>query len=293
MSGGAYKPSERPGDLEVPELEFAAKPSAGPASGKTPKTAAAPPPPEVSGGGYGGDFDFDDDMELDRNAMPTLEAVGAPARPAGGFSGGRIELGANVVPDNTIAKGSHAKVEPRTNWGGGILSTLLVGIFAGGSGYGLFRYVHRPAGWNVGPLAQKALDGGSALWSGGASMGFLALCITFTIMAMYAKPRSLGYGAAAVGTLIIGVTFMIITFSVGPDGAPEVPPDGAKLVPWLISMVPLGIAFRMLRNAWDKCFEGEARFQGVVLAAFAAGAAFVGVELLFGAGIGRLFTLFT
>ena len=241
------------------------------------------------GGGYGGDFDFDDDMEIDRNASASasLETVGAPARPAAAFSG-RIELGSNVVSDNTFGKGSHAKVEPRTNWGGGILSTLLVGFFAGGSGYGLFRYVHRAAGWNVGPLAQKALDGGSALWSGGASMGFLALCITFTIMAMYAKPRSLGYGAAAVGTLIIGVTFMIITFSVGPDGAPEVPPDGAKLVPWLLAMVPLGLSSRMLRNAWNKCFEGEARFQGVVLAMFAAGAAFVGVELLFGAGIARL-----
>ena len=291
MSDQARKPTDRPGDLDVPELEFGVLPSR--VSGTTATAAAqakavsAPAPPPAPG--YGGDFDFDDEMEVERNVAPTSLVTASAPSPR---SGGRIELGDNLVQSG-FGKGSHVKIAPRTDWLGGIVSTVLVAMFAAGSGYALFRYVHRAAGWNVAPIAQKALDGASATWSGAGSLAFLALAITLTIMAMYAKPRSLSYAFSALAAVVIGVTFMIITFSVGPDGAPDVPPDGAVLVPWLFAMIPLGIAFRLLRNAWGLCFEGEAkpRLQGVLLAALSAAAAFASIELLYGAGVARFFSL--
>jgi hypothetical protein len=289
MSDHARKPSERPGDLEIPDLEMARPPHAsGTTASAAPKVAAPPPNP---GSAYGGDFDFGDDMEIDRNGAPTaLTTAGSHAMPR---PGGRIELGDDVVQSG-LGTRSHVKIPPRTDWLGGILSTVLVALFAGGSGYALFRYAHRAAGWNVGPLAQKALGGGSATWSGAGSLSFLALSITLTIMAMFAKPRSLAYGFSALAAVVIGVTLMIITFSVGPDGAPDVPPDGAVLIPWLFALIPLGVAFRVLRNAWSQCFEGEAktRLVGVLLAALSAALAFASVELLFGAGVARFFHLF-
>jgi hypothetical protein len=294
MSDQARKPTDRPGDLEIPDLDLGRAPPR--TSGTTPTAAAAPPAkasgPAQSGSAYGGDFDFgdDDDMEIDRNIAPSLATATTAPMPR---SGGRIELGDDVVQSG-FGKGSHVKVAPRTDWLGGISSTVLVALFAGGAGYALVRFAHRPGGWNVAPFAQKALDGGSATWSGAGSLSFLALAITLTIMAMFARPRSLAYGFSALAAVVIGVTLMIITFSVGPDGAPDVPPDGAVLIPWLFAMIPLGIALRLLRNAWAKCFEGEAtaRLSGILLAAFAAAAAFASAELLFGAGIRRFFTLF-
>ncbi len=260
------------------------------------KTSAAAPPPVAppappQGSAYGSDFDFDDEMEIDRNGAPApLVTASTAPRP---LVKGRIELGDNAPRYDRGAR-EDEELEPRTDWLSAILSTALVGMFAGGSGYALFRYVHRSAGWNVAPLAQKALDGGSATWSGASSLSFLALSITLTIMAMYAKPRSLAYGFSALCAVVIGVTLMIITFSVGPDGAPDVPPDGAILVPWLLALIPLGVAFRMLRNAWSSSYVGGAknRLHGVLFAAFAAAFAFAAIELLLGAGVMRLASLF-
>ena len=81
MSDHAHKPSDRPGDLEVPELDFAFPKSSGPPVSGTAKAGAqkasapapvAPPPPPPpapqSSSPYGGGVEYDgDEMEIDRN----------------------------------------------------------------------------------------------------------------------------------------------------------------------------------------------------------------------------------
>jgi hypothetical protein len=298
MGDGARRPSDRPGDRDVPDLDFSFS------SQKTKKADsitreaipdASPAPP--SSGPREFDFgDGDDDMVVDRNIVPaplTLSPEAARSSRVSHGHGSRsgLELGDDLVAHNRLSTRSHAKVEPHTDWAGGIINVALIAAFGGGVGYALLRFVHRPEGWDVASLAQPALDGGSATWSGAAAMIALTSCITLTIMAMFARPRSLGYGLSALGAVVIAVTLMVITFSVGPDGAPEVPPDGAKLVPLALPFVPLGVAFRLVRNGWDECFEGETktRMQGAILAAASACVAFVAAELAFGAGLSRLF----
>ncbi len=279
----------------MPDLDFAPPPprSGNPhtvtVSGTTKAAAAAAPSDPPVSSGYGGGFDFDDEMEIDRNVVPTAGFATGGAAPKGAPLGGKLELGDNLVSDERLSTRSHVKVTPRTNWAGGILSTILVAALFGGAGFALARFVHRRAGWNVVPFIQKALDGSSALWSGAGSLLLLALAITFTIMAMYAKPRSAAYGLSAIAAVIIAITLMIITFSVGPDGVPDVPPDGGVLIPWLLAGIPLGVALRLVRNAWARCFEGGAKnaLAGALVAAIAAGVAFSAVELVFGAGLGR------
>jgi hypothetical protein len=84
--------------------------------------------------------------------------------------------------------------------------------------------------------------------------------------------------------LLVAISLIIITFAVSPAGPPEIPPDGARLVPWALPAIPVGIGLRLLRNAWAKCEEREAlaRLKGFSIAAISAATLFVAAELGFG-----------
>jgi hypothetical protein len=146
------------------------------------------------------------------------------------------------------------------------------------------RFAHGAAGWRLPSFFHWALDGGSAIWSGSASMATLAFTILLTIMGTYARPRSWGYLLAALGMLLAAISCIIITFSVSPAGPPELPPDGARLMPWVVPAIPLGIGLRQLYNAWAACDDREAgsRLKGLFFAALSAATLFVAVELGFG-----------
>jgi hypothetical protein len=171
------------------------------------------------------------------------------------------------------------------------VNAFIVLASAGGAEAALVRFLHRPAGWNVVPLVPAAFDGGSALWSGGASLVALAVAIVLAIAGLYAKPRSMAYLASALGMVVVGMALITVTFSVGPDGAPEFPPDGGRLVPYALPLLPLGVALRFLWNGWNAAYEDaypKERLLSAMWAIAAAAVAFVGMELAFGAGLGRL-----
>jgi hypothetical protein len=63
--------------------------------------------------------------------------------------------------------------------------------------------------------------------------------------------------------------------------------EGAWLIPWALPFVPLGVALRVLRKAWDACKE-LSRARGFVLALSAGALGFAGAEIAFGAGLARV-----
>jgi hypothetical protein len=204
---------------------------------------------------------------------------------------GRIELGGAIVQDPRLPMRSHDKVVPRARYGEKAVNALIVAIATSAAAGGLLRFAHHAAGYSVVPLVPAAFDGGSAAWSGGAALVALAGAVGFAIAGMYAKPRSVGYLVSGLGMVIAAVAMITVTVSVSPDGAPEIPPDGGRLVPWALAVVPFGVACRFVRNAWAAAYEdafAKERFQSALWALAAGAVAFVGVELLFGAGIARL-----
>ncbi len=281
MTDRPQKPLDEAVSAEVPDLDL-------PVS----RTTAAAAKSSVSAApvaSYSGEIDpDDDDMVVDRNIVPpSISVSSSRIQPAVRPLSSGLELGAPMVGEQRLSVRSHDKVRPKRFDVGVIVNVFVVAVGGGGAGVALSCFMHRARGWDATSPMRPALDGGSALFSGALSLGTLAVCITLAIMAMYARPRSLGYLVASVGMLVVAIAAMTITFSVGPDGAPEIPPNGAALVPWALPVAPLGVALRLTRNAYDRCAEGEglSRFIGCLLAACAGAVAFVAAELLFGAGL--------
>jgi hypothetical protein len=269
--GGGRKPAND--EFEVPDLELK--------DPLAPKSSAPPPPPSNPGSAYAGTID--DDVLVDHNIVPEVAlvsvtrakapAVAVPARrPA-------IELARRDPPSETIEPAP----EPRSV-SGTIVNVFIVAVGFAGAAAPLLRHAHHAWGWRLPSIVQPALDGASAIWSGAAALLTLALTILLTIMGSYARPRSGGYLFSALGMLVMAISLIIITFSVGPNGVPEVPPDGARLIPLALPAVPLGIGLRQLGNAWRACERRRAgpRLAGLFVAGLAAALIFAAVELTFG-----------
>src|SRR5207249_2492295 len=143
-------------------------------------------------------------------------------------------------PRRSLRAISHAKVVPKPRYGEKAVNALILIVAAGGAGWALLRWIHRAAGWRVMPFITPAFDGTSVLWSGAAVVVSVAAAITLAIAAARARPPSIGYGLAAVTMLVIGIAAVTVLFSVSPEGRPEEPPDGGRLVPWALPLVPLG-----------------------------------------------------
>jgi hypothetical protein len=280
MSGGARKPAND--DFEIPDLDLKnpLAPKASPQAPTPTEPAAASP--------YSGTLD--DDMVVDRNVAhhdpisvsvmrsvaPAPELPQKPPRP--------LELG-HAIAEQPFSPRRHDVPKARSGFDLGTVANLfIVGLGFAGAAAPLVRFVHRSAGWGLPSVCHYALDGGSAIWSGSASMATLALTIVLTIIGTYARPRSYGYLIAALGMLLVAISLIIITFSVSPEGPPEIPPDGARLVPWVLPVIPFGIGLRLLRNAWASCEDREAlpRLKGFCIAGLAAATLFIALELGFG-----------
>jgi hypothetical protein len=281
MAGGVRKPAND--EFDVPDLEL--KDPLAPKSSAPPPPQ--PPPSAPPASPYSGAMDDDlmvgghDELMLERNVMPEPVSVSMTRQKSPGVAP-PLELG-HAMGEQPFAPRHHDVPKPRRLLGT-IANVLIVGLGFGGAAAPLVRFVHRAAGWRLPTFFHYALDGGSTIWSGSASMATLAATILLVIMGTYARPRSSGYLLAGLGMLLVAISFIIITFSVSPAGPPEIAPDGARLVPWVVPVIPLGIGFRLLRNAWSKCDEREAasRLKGFCLAAISAATLFVSVELGFG-----------
>jgi hypothetical protein len=284
----------------VPDLHLPGPKKTLAAAPKSASIAQASPPKPPPARGMEATADDDDfDMEVDRNLNPTAYMASSGTRPkaasvgeVGPGVGGRIELGDAIVQDSRRHGRSHDKVVPKPRYGDKAVNALIVLVAAGGAGAALVRFVHRAAGWNVLPLVPAAFDGSSAIWSGAAALLSLAVAIALAIAALYAKPRSTGYLLSALGMVVVAIAMITVTFSVEPDGPPEIAPFGGRLVPWALPLVPLGIALRFLWNGWNAPYEeafAKERFVGALWSVVAAAVAVVGLELSCGAGVARLF----
>jgi hypothetical protein len=284
--GGARKPANK--EFEIPELELkdplAPKSSAPPPVGRFHPAAPSP---------YSG-APAEDDMMVDRNGMPepisvsTTRAKAPPIvahqLPHAGPSAMPIEV-ARPPPSRARISSEPEAPEVRPFDAGSVLSLFIVAVGFAAAAAPLVRFVHRSFGWKLPAFFHYALDGGSAIWSGSAALATLALTIVFAIMGTYARPRSAAYLFSGLGMLLVAISLIIIAFTVGPDGPPEIPPDGARLVPFVVPAIPLGIGLRLLRNAWTACEvrTAGARLKGLLAAAASGATLFVAVELVLGA----------
>jgi hypothetical protein len=266
-----------------------------------PTALIAKPAPKAPAGPSPFDDD-DDDMEIDRNvandpmAIPHVGRARAGAPRGGGLEPGRA---AGYPPGLEIDR----RPSPAERWRAGeeeegfegddertllfkILDAVLVLASFGGAGYALVRFAHRGAGWRFLKLAPAAFDGSSMGWSGGMAVGLIAVAAALGVFGWLARPRSWGYFLGALGALVSGAAMVTVTMAITPEGL-ETPPDGARLLPWILPIVPLGVALRWVRSAWTKGERGGffPRVVGILVAGAAALAAFAALELLCGAGL--------
>jgi hypothetical protein len=291
MAGGARKPAND--EFEIPNLDMTdplAPKSSGSETPMPPPPSPSNPPSSPRASPYAGGFD-DEVVDRGLSHEPISVSMTRAKAPAINLTSSAppppIELG-HAISEQPFAPRRHDVPKARRSALGTVANVFIVGLGFAGAAAPLVRFAHHASGWKLPSFFHYALDGGSAVWSGSASMATLALTIVLAIMGTYARPRSYGYLLASLGMLLVAISCIVITFTVSPAGPPEIPPDGARLVPWVAPAVPLGIGLRLLRNAWAKCEEGNAgaRLKGFCIAALSAATIFLAVELGFGLPLG-------
>ncbi len=185
---------------------------------------------------------------------------------------------------------AHDKVFPRRNVGGGALNAAFMTAGVTATAAVWWRFVHRVSGFDLSPRVHAALEGRTFLASCVAALVTLAVTLTLAILAVRARPRSPAFSLAALGMLLVSISFTFIALTTGSRETVGMTGDAVTLIVGSLPFVAIGLALRVLRNGWIAGAEREGLERESVFfaAALATAIALVGVETLFGAGLGRL-----
>jgi serine/threonine-protein kinase len=253
MLAAAPPPSGRP----TPPLSSASMPAAGPASVRMSPTPRAPAPPPA-GPGQGASFDSEPPpaAQLELDVAPS--SASAPWRRAA-LHGQKPKPAASKEATGERAGVAHV-----------VLSIARARALAGGAGAALLRFVHRPAGLSLKSALPSAFDGTSGPTAGVVALSAVVLTVAIGALGLRA-PRSYAMLFAAFGNLLVAMVMIVVTFSTTPSETPT-PPEAGIIVPFVVPLVPLGLAAWALGYARRQWLEGGARRALLVLFAVVSGA---------------------
>ena len=278
-------------ELEIPDLELPApqqprvsSPMAGgsnpPASTRTP-TKPAPP---VRGDARALEIDNsgdDWDMEIEREsaALASLTSA-APTRqssPSYRRMAPVASTGLDVAYDRrqTFERDA-AAYEPSKV--GKIVGSAVAVALALATVIACVKLAHRAGGRDITSMLPHAFDATSAPQSGIVAGGMLILAIAIGTAGIYLRPRS--WTIVASGGPMLLMALAMVTVALTATEEHPAPPDGARLIPYLVPLSILILGVGMVRRAARGFFakEGARRMVGLPLALIAGALFFVAIE---------------
>jgi hypothetical protein len=244
-------------------------------------------PPMAGVRTLGGDFDDDDDFEVQRGGQLAMVGSMSGSIPLGGHHrpmSSSIDLD---DPRRSLGTRRHdVPVKRATFDWSPFFAALVCAVTLVVVGGALYRIFHRPEGWHVAALVPSAFDGKSAVASGFFALLSLAAALAAAGVGLLRAPRRVGLVVAGLGFLFVAMLMIIVTFSaLSPEAEAADPPVLGKLVPFALPLAPVGLALWLLRLGFDRWREEGAatKVVSILLACVAAVGSFVAVELLAGA----------
>ncbi len=279
--------------LEIPDLVLPdAKPrvaSSSPSPGSNPpastRTPTAPAPP-VRGDARALDVgnnadDFDMEIERESAALASLTSA-PPTRQTSSPSYRRIapivsSTGLDVAYDRRQSFAREAEVyEPSTL--AKILGSVGALVLAIGAFVACMKFLHKSGGRDISSFMPHAFDATSATESGAVAGGMLILAIAIGTAGIYLRPRSWVIVTAG-GPMLLMALAMVTVALTATDEHPA-PPDGARLLPYLVPLslliLGLGMTGRGARSFYFK--EGARKLTGIPIALIAGALLFVAIE---------------
>ncbi len=159
----------------------------------------------------------------------------------------------------------------------GVAVTFVIGMLTFS---GLFRFAHPPGGRPLAHLFPHAFDGTSAPESAVIAIVALLVAATLGFIGLRLRPFAWSFVASAITTLLLALAMVTVTLASTDENG--VPPDGAILVPYLLSvalvLASLGVALRA-SSAFTHLY-GIRRAKSIILALASGILAFAALEVL-------------
>ncbi len=208
----------------------------------------------------------------------SLEApLRAPSRLEVAVPPRRIELPAETTPNPSYAK---------------LALSLVLSLGAFVAALAGLRRVCPKAPWHILAMMPRAFDGSSQKHSGVAAFAAFVAALFLTYIGVRLRPVSRLMVASSAVMFLVSLAMVTVVLAASPSN--PVPPDGARLIPY---MVPLALLISGLATALRAVPLGLSHGLGVLLASLMVGAVggaltFVALQTSPFAATFRAFTLF-
>ncbi|MBX3189233.1 MAG: protein kinase [Labilithrix sp.] len=288
-----------PPDLKVPTLDVFKPPASVrsvPAAPPAGASSGAPPAHRSAAPAHGIAFDVPDDedfdMQIERNlttssaapstssrtSMPAHGASRAPERLSGGPAAGvGLELAGR--PRNRTSAARASSSASASSFGAKAAGAAVAFVVFAASAFVLVRFMHRAGGISATELLPHAFDGTSATESGAFAVGSFAIAVVLGFGGLRVTPRS--WAALGSGFVTLLMALAMVTVTLASSGENPTPPDGARLVPYLLPLSVLLLAFGFVGQSSRLFAQGTVprRVASLPLAMIGGALAFLAYEV--------------